>query len=191
MRPRRGTSPRPTGTGPPDEQRAAAAFGPEQHRAAAVVAYLVPGLRLFHEGQLEGRRAQVPVHLARRPEEPPDEALRDFYGRLLAVLRRPEVHGRWRLGECRPAWAGNGSFEGFLAFGWEGGGGRALLAAVNFAPTRGQCFAEVSVPGIERRTVTLVDLLSDARYERATDDLRARGLYLDLPAWGRHVFEVR
>jgi hypothetical protein len=39
--------------------------------------------------------------------------------------------------------------------------------------------------------VTLIDLLSDARYERDGCDLRARGLYLDLPAWGRHVFEVR
>jgi hypothetical protein len=27
-------------------------------------------------------------------------------------------------------------------------------------------------------------------YERDGDDLARRGLYLDLPAWGYHVFEV-
>jgi hypothetical protein len=29
-----------------------------------------------------------------------------------------------------------------------------------------------------------------ARYERAGDDLAGRGLYLDVPPWAHHVFEV-
>jgi Alpha amylase, catalytic domain len=173
-----------------DEARAATAFAPDAHRAAAVVAYLLPGLRLFHEGQLEGRKVHVSMHLGRRPEEPLDVQLRDFYRRLLACLRRPEARGRWRWSERRPAWPGNESFDGFMTFTWEGEAGRALLVAVNFAPTRGQCFAPVQLPGLGHRQVTLVDLLSDARYERAGDDLETRGLYLDLPGWGRHVFEV-
>ena len=37
-----------------DEDRAAAAFPPEIHRAAAVITFLTPGLRFFHQGQLEG-----------------------------------------------------------------------------------------------------------------------------------------
>jgi hypothetical protein len=36
--------------------------------------------------------------------------------------------------------------------------------------------------------VMLQDLMSDARYEREGDNLINRGLYLDLPAWGLHVF---
>ena len=28
------------------------------------------------------------------------------------------------------------------------------------------------------------------RYEREGDELARRGLYLDMPAWGHHVFEV-
>jgi hypothetical protein len=173
-----------------DEARAAAVFAPEAHRAAAVAAYLLPGLRLFHEGQLEGRKVQASVHLVRRPDEPVDVPLRDFYRQLLAVLRRPEAHGRWSWIPCRPAWPGNDSFEGFIAFTWEGEGGGAFLVALNFAPTRGQCFVSfpLLVPG--HRVVTFVDLLSEARYEREGDDLERRGLYLDLPGWGRHVFDV-
>jgi hypothetical protein len=173
-----------------DEARAATVFAPDAHRAAAVVACLLPGLRLFHEGQLEGRKAHVSMHLGRRPEEPVDVRLHDFYRRLLACLRRPEARGRWRWSECRPAWPGNDSFDGFITFTWEGEAGRALLVAVNFAPTRGQCFAPVQLPGLGHRQVRLDDLLSDARYERDGDDLEARGMYLDLPGWGRHVFDV-
>src|SRR5262249_36112199 len=38
-----------------DEPRAAAVFPEAVHRAAAAVAFLVPGLRFLHEGQFEGR----------------------------------------------------------------------------------------------------------------------------------------
>jgi hypothetical protein len=36
----------------------------------------------------------------------------------------------------------------------------------------------------------LKDFMSTACYERDGDDLLSRGLYLDVPAWGYHVFEV-
>jgi hypothetical protein len=36
----------------------------------------------------------------------------------------------------------------------------------------------------------LRDLLGPAQYEREGADLAERGLYLDLPEWGYHVFEV-
>jgi hypothetical protein len=40
------------------------------------------------------------------------------------------------------------------------------------------------------RQFLLRDLMGPARYERAGDDLASRGLYLDLPEWGYHVFEM-
>lgn len=39
-----------------DEPRAAAAFSLETHRPAAIITYLTPGLRFFHQGQFEGRK---------------------------------------------------------------------------------------------------------------------------------------
>jgi hypothetical protein len=61
-----------------DEPRAAATFPPARHEAAAVVTYLAPGLRFVHQGQMEGRRVRVPVHLGRGPVEPVDAGPRDF-----------------------------------------------------------------------------------------------------------------
>ena len=45
-------------------------------------------------------------------------------------------------------------------------------------------------PKLAGRTLRLRDLLGAAVYERNGDDLLGRGLFLDLPAWGHHVFEV-
>jgi len=38
--------------------------------------------------------------------------------------------------------------------------------------------------------VRLKDLTGPASYDRDGGDLVPRGLYLDLPPWGYHVFEV-
>jgi len=173
-----------------DEPRAACAFAPEVHPAAAVVAYLVPGLRFFHEGQLEGRRRHASIHLRRRPAEPVDAAVRDFYLRLLQCAKLPAVRdGDWRLLECRPAWEGNRTCQQLLAFTWEGPQQR-LLAAVNYGPAEGQCYLRIAWPDLGNRKFLLRDRMTPARYLRDGADLAARGLYLDMPPWCCHVFEV-
>ncbi len=78
-----------------DEPRAAATFGPAQARAAAVVMSTLQGARLYHDGQLEGRRTRIPVFLGRGPDEPADADLRAFYERLLrAVADSGPARGR-------------------------------------------------------------------------------------------------
>jgi hypothetical protein len=32
--------------------------------------------------------------------------------------------------------------------------------------------------------------MSDVRYERSGDDLAAAGLFVDMPPWGYHLFEM-
>jgi glycosidase len=174
-----------------DEPHAAAAFPPDMHRAAALVTFLTPGMRFFHEGQFEGRRVHASVHLGRRPAEPVDAELAEFYRRLLAVLKRPEARGgRWRLLDCRPAWDGNPTWDRFLAFARDAAAGR-LLVCVNYGPTQGQCY--VGLPAAEWAGAAwrLRDLMGAAVYERDGDGLATRGLYLDLPACGGYVFEAK
>ena len=174
-----------------DEPRAAATFTREVHEAAAVITFLSPGLRFFHQGQFEGRRTRISPHLVRAPVEAPDEALRGFYDRLLAVLRRTASRaGSWQLAGCAPAWDGNGSWDGFLAFTWEGTGTERLLVAVNYAGHHGQCYVRMPFTDLAGRSVRFNDLMSPASYDRAGDDILSRGLYLDLPPWGHHVFDV-
>jgi glycosidase len=173
-----------------DQPRAAASFELARHRAAAVIAFFVPGMRLIHEGQVEGRRVQVPMQLGRRSVEPVDEALRSFYLRLFAALAHPEVHaGSWRLETCRPAWAGNPTADQFIASSWELEG-RRLLAVSNYGPAQAQCYVEIGLSGLPGKHWRLIDLMSDVQYQREGTALAEEGLYLDLPPWGHHVFAL-
>jgi hypothetical protein len=174
-----------------DEPRAAATFPEPVHEAAAVLTFLSPGLRFFHQGQFEGRTRRIPPHLVRAPVEPVNQRLADFYGRLLRVLRRPEVHdGRWQVLEATPAWDSNGTWENFVAFGWQGDTGERLLVMVNYAPVRGQCYVRLPLGDLAGRRWRLSDLLGPDTYERNGDDLAERGLYLDLDPWRYHAFEL-
>jgi len=174
-----------------DEPRAAATFPPGRHEAAAVVTFLAPGLRFFHNGQFEGRVKRISPHLVRAPSEPVNVALRQFYERLLDVLRRRVLRqGEWRLLDCVPAWDGNVSNQAFIAYGWQDSSGSRLLVAVNDADHQSQCYVRLPFAGLGGRHWRLQDLLSSARYDRDGSDLESRGLYLDVPPWHRHVFEL-
>jgi glycosidase len=74
-----------------DEPRAAPTFPRDLHQAAAVITFLSPGLRFFHQGQFEGSKTRISPHLSRGPVEPVDQELHDFYDRLLGILRQPAL----------------------------------------------------------------------------------------------------
>jgi glycosidase len=172
-----------------DEPRAAATLAPDQHRAAAILTFLTPGLRFFHQGQREGKRVRIPVHLGRGPIEPADASIAAFYDRLLECLEDPAFRdGRWRLLECRPAWDGNGTWDDFVAFSWTGPYEQRRLVAVNYAGHQSQCYVTMPWRDLDGRAWRLQDLMGPALYDRTGSDLTWQGLFLDMPAWGYHAF---
>ncbi len=166
-----------------DEERAAATLPFDRHRAGTILAATVPGLFLVHDGQLEGARIRSPVQFARRPDEPIDPTVRDFYHHLLAVLAHTGLR-RGAFGRLDPAaaWSGNPSHAGFVAGLWTAPDGERYLSVANLGSTRGQCRLIIPDPSLAGRTVSLVDMLGPARYERSGDELLAPGLFLDLAA---------
>jgi hypothetical protein len=172
-----------------DEPRVAATFPSGVHEAAAVITFLSPGLRFFHQGQFQGRQKRISPHLGRAPDEPVDLKLEEFYGRLLSILREPLVRqGEWQLLDCESAWDGNWTWDCFLAFAWEAPDGERLLVVVNFAPNQSQCYVRLPFADLAGKHWTLQDLLGAAIYHRNGDELQSRGLYLDVAPWQRHVF---
>jgi hypothetical protein len=174
-----------------DEPRAATAFPAAVHQAAAVITFLSPGLRFFHQGQLVGRRKRISPHLCRGPAEPVDDALERFYERLLGVLRRPVVReGDWQSLACTPAWDGNWTWDCFVAFAWQGRQGERLVVAVNYAGHQSQCYVRLPFADLGGGGWMLQDLVDDAVYERDGDELHARGLYLDARPWQPSIFAL-
>jgi hypothetical protein len=174
-----------------DEPRAAAAFSPDIHRAAAVITFLSPGLRFFHQGQFEGRQKRISPHLGRGPDEPIDESLRDFYHRLLTVLREPILRdGQWQLLPCVPGWDGNWTHDCFVAFAWQGAGGQRLIVAVNYAANQSQCHVREPFADLGGKRWRLSDQLRCADYDWNGDDLATGGLFLDMAPWQACVFSL-
>jgi hypothetical protein len=170
-----------------DEPRAAVAFSGTREEAAALTAATIPGARLFHEGQFEGRRVRPAVFLRRRPEEHPNQDLRSFYETLLETIHHPLFHaGVWRLCHCT-GWHDNPSFRNLAAWCWEQGEDRAVIAVnLSRAPAEGR----VHLPWGDLQTTTwrLHDCLSDAIYIRDGLEMDRQGLYVGLEAWKGHLF---
>ncbi len=172
-----------------DEPRAAATFSPEQARAAAVACLTLPGMRLIHEGQLEGCKTRLPVFLGRRPAEPVDEDLVAFYGHLLAVLDRPDLNsGSWHLCGC-DGWPDNQSCGNLLAWCWAYGQQRSLVV-VNYSSTPAQGKVRLPFDDLGGQTWRLTDLGSGEVYTRSGDGLRGDGLYVDLAPWRCHLLDL-
>jgi hypothetical protein len=173
-----------------DEPRAASTFPEGMYEAAAIVTFLCPGLRFFHQGQIEGWKKRIPVHLSRGPVEPEDAGVQRFYADLFECLRRPEPgDGEWQLLECAPAWDGNWTWDSFICFAWRGANGSCLVVVVNYASHQSQCYLHIPFAS-ERKSLQFRDLMGAATYDRDAGEIAARGLYLDIPAWGYHIFEV-
>jgi len=173
-----------------DEPRAADSFPNGKGRAAAVAILTLPGARLLHEGQFEGRKVRLPAFLARRPEEPVDQDLAAFYGRLLQEVNRDVFrNGEWRLCE-KSGWPDNRSCQNILSWCWAKGEERYLIVA-NYSAGPSQARVRVSWDELRGKTWLLNDVLQGGSYDRSGDEMREAGLYVDLGTWKCHLFQVR
>lgn len=175
-----------------DELRSAQALSSEAWLyAAATVAATLPGMGLFHEGQLDGRKIKIPVQLGRRPQESPSPRIRAFYEKLFSCLRAEVFRqGEWRLLGIKPAWKENYTWSNFLAYWWHDRSGSTRLVVVNYAPLNGQCYVELDLNVLEGSPLEFRDLMSDAVYVRERAGLVSKGMYFDLPGYGFHLFDL-
>lgn len=171
-----------------DEPRAAATFGSAKARTAAVTVSTLPGAKLLHEGQFEGRLVRPPVFLSRRPDEKADPALQQFYKTLLRSLREKDFkEGEWKLCE-RTGWSDNQSFLNVAAWCWRKNDARHLVV-VNLSHQQSQ--AEVRLPwdDVRGKSWALTDAFTGEIYERDGTWMRDAGLYVDLGPWGYHLLK--
>jgi hypothetical protein len=175
-----------------DEPRAAGEFPWPRHRAAAIVTYLSPGLRFFHQGQFEGARLRVPVHLCRGPVEPADHEVAGFYAKLLAVLKATSAfrEGAWSQIQPQPAWPGNWTSDDFIACAWAGDNGGRHVIVVNYSNNRGQCRLPLPFAELRGRQVRLTDIMGTEVYDRDGSDLLDGGLYIDHSPWHFNLFDL-
>jgi len=176
-----------------DEPRAASEFPWPQHQAAAIITFLSPGLRFFHQGQFEGARVRVPTHLCRGPVEPTNPEIAAFYAKLLQTLTETSAFrdGVWSQIQPQPAWPGNSTSDRFVAYAWAGKDGSRFAVAVNYAGNQGQCRLQLPFFEFRSKQVRLHDLIGTEVYDRDGSELVGPGLFIDHAPWQFNVFALQ
>ena len=180
-----------------DELPAAVPLPWDRHKAAAMLIATVPGLTLIHDGQIEGHVNRIPIQLCRRGAERPNRMVLEFYQALLQMLAADKVvrRGNWSLLPARSAWSENPTWAHFVVYFWGSQGEQLRLVIVNFAETQGQCYVDLSPMRLNpaHREFEFSDQFTmgnKAVYRYSAEQLLRDGLYVDLPPFGFHFFEV-
>jgi hypothetical protein len=146
-------------------------------------------MKLFHQGQFDGRSVRLPVFLGRAPNEPVDPGVSAFYEKLLRTVNSDVFRsGQWSLCE-RTGWPDNASYQSLVAWNWVKDENRYLIV-VNLSDHTAQAQVRVPWPEIGGESLHLVDMLSGASYERAGDEMKGSGLYVVLGPCNYHLFRV-
>ncbi len=172
-----------------DESRAANFQPPERHMAMAIASLTLPGARLIHQGQLDGKSVRIPVFLGRGPVEETNPEMISFYEKLIGYLRSEAIRsGQWS--HCQVSgWVDNPSWLNLLAWEWIGEHER-LLIVINLSDKPAQGHIHSSTPFKNSKTYSLFDALSGVLYTRDGSELNDPGLFTGLQPWGVHAFSI-
>jgi hypothetical protein len=168
-----------------DEARVAGRFGLAEQEAATALILSLPGMRLFHEGQLTGARVRVPVHLTSPPVEPDRPEIEGFHNEIFSAVRPREIgRGDFEILQPLPFAAGEIAPEPVVPIRWQVSHGELTIVAVNLASVTARFRLKVA---------TRVDSIANPRLEfvyglpSGDDSARNSGagcLDLTLPAHG-------
>ena len=131
------------------------------------------------------------MFLSRRPDEPIDPELADWYRRLLAVVARDGVRqGEWRLLDAT-GWPDNQSCRNLVAWSWSGDGDTRHLVVINLSGQPAQGTIPLEWPGLAGRTWRLIDPFHETDFDRDGSELTDPGLFVDLKPWQSHLLALR
>lgn len=173
-----------------DERRALEAFGREKSKAAAAIISTVMGMRLYHEGQFEGRTVKTPLQLSRVKSEQDDIDLIAYYEKLLRFANLPSLHnGEWILLETRGVSPEDRSYESLLAWMWKLEDVKIIIA--NYSTSLSQGFVIIPLERLGNDGVTIFyDELTGKKFPWSRAVLADQGLYVRLEAYQVHLFTL-
>lgn len=171
-----------------DEPAAISAFGEAKSKAAAVVCGTLGGLRLFYLSQLEGITQKIPLQYVNCNFKH-NPAIYRFYEKLLKIVDHPAYHGgEWNLLEPMPSAQGNESFKNMLCWSWHQR--RTLkLVVVNYSTVQSNCRIKINAAP-KADCFTFYDELAEQFFTRESKDIKANGLFVELPPYGAHLLDL-
>ncbi len=171
-----------------DENRAAAVFGSDKLESIAALTSTLPGMRFYHQGQLEGRKIHLPIPLAFAAPEPLNAQALTLYQRLLKISSELVFHtGEWKLLQISPA--GDSSSENLIAYQWRSKDALKTVV-VNLAASASQGRVNFSNGFSSALQYNFLDQLHSIAYQRAGAEISSAGLYVRLDPFRAHLFSI-
>jgi len=170
-----------------DEARCAATFGARLPAAGTLMSTL-PGMRLYHQGELEGRKIHLPIQLRMAAAEPPDPAAVAFFDKVLRTTNEAVFHeGQWSLLPVMPE--GDGTSGNLIVYEWRSEKAwKMIVVNLSANPSQGRVHLGDRVsPTAE---YTFDDQLNDVRYPRHGEELHNIGLFVRRDGFQAHLFDI-
>lgn len=171
-----------------DELRCAVVFGRERLTSVGTLLGGLPGLRFYHQGELEGRKIRQPIELAKVEEEPADPEIAAYFEKILRITNEAVFHdGKWNLLAVNRE--GDTTSDGLFAWEWRSEVAWKLIVA-NLSGVVSQGRIPLGVRVCAEKQYMFYDELNDVRYPRTGSELRTTGLFVRRDAFQAHLFEV-
>ena len=171
-----------------DEPRRPKVFGNERLAADGTLFGTLPGMRFYHQGELEGRRIRLPIALRIAADEPPDPVSQSFFQKILQITQQDVFHeGEWTLLDLNPE--GDPSPYGLVVYEWRSAKSWKVIA-VNLTGDTSQGRLRLGDRVSPVRQYIFYDELNDVTYLRSGEELHTVGLFIRRDGFQAHLFNV-
>ena len=172
-----------------DEKRAVTKFGKQRSVAAATIISTIQGMKLYYDGQFEGKRIKLPLQLGREPYEKISETKRAFYSKLFDITKDEIfIKGEWNKLEVLPVNTKNETYNNIFAWQWQFEKNLRIIVT-NYSDFTSQCRLKFQV-NTSLETIILYDLLNNQKYIRRIDEIINSGLFIELKSYKSHIFSI-
>jgi hypothetical protein len=172
-----------------DEPRAATKFGKLKSLAAATVISTIQGLKLYYDGQFEGRQIKLPVQLGRAPEERESNSVKKYYDKLMQITKDEIfIKGNWQILDLILAAPDNYTYENLFTWKWTLNN-KMRFVVINFSDVTSQARIKLEI-NTNKERIILTDLLNNVCYHRSVEQMSSVGLFIELKGYRSHIFAV-
>jgi hypothetical protein len=170
-----------------DEHRAVEVFGKDRMASVGTLMGTVPGMRFYHQGELEGASTYLPITLRMAAPRPPDPVVSQLFEKILRVTEEDVFHhGSWNPLSVAPDC--DDTCGNLIAYEWRSEKAWKVIV-VNLSG--GTCQGRVRFGhALAAPQYVFYDELNDVRYVRDCGELCEPGLFVRRDGFGAHLFDV-
>ncbi len=171
-----------------DEPRRPEVFPNERLAADGTLLGTLPGIRFYHQGELEGRKICQPITLRTSADEPPDPISTNFFQKILQITRQDVFHeGKWNLLDVAPE--GDAPPDALVVYEWRSPKAWKIIA-VNLAAYTSQGRVPLAGRVSPSQNYIFNDELNNVRYDRTGQELHEIGLFVRRDPFQAHLFDI-